>query len=94
MSDFDLDLGAIEQAIDRDRERRVVLGVLDGETPAEEWVEVVSTGDVLVLSVDGSLADLAAEFAPAVREAGGTVMHFREFLIVAPPGVEVDNSRL
>lgn len=94
MSGFDLDLGAIEQEIDEDRDRRVVLGVLDGSTPAEEWLEEVATGNVLVLAVVGTLTDLAADFAPEVKDAGGAVVHFREFLIVAPPDVDVDTDRL
>ena len=94
MADFDLDLGAIEQEIDSDREQRVVLGVLDGETPGEDWLEAVARGDVLVLAVEGRLTDLAEAFAPEVRDAGGSVVHFREFLIVAPPDVEIDTERL
>lgn len=94
MADFDLDLGAIEQEIDDDRERQVVLGVLDGETPAEEWIEAVAAGHVLVLSIDGALTDLAADFAPEVRDAGGSVVHFRDFLIVSPPDIAVDSERL
>lgn len=94
MGEFDLDLGAIEQEIDEDRERRVVLGVLDGSTPGEDWIEAVAAGNVLVLSIDGTLTDLAGDFAPEVRDAGGSVVHFREFLIVAPPDVEVDTGRL
>ena len=93
MADFDLDLGAIEQDMDADRDRQVVLGVLDGSTPPEEWVEAVSAGDVLVLNIEGTLTDLAASFAPEVREAGGSVVHFRDFLIVAPPDVPVDTDR-
>ena len=95
MADFDLDLGTIEQEIDDDEsDRTVVLGILDGETPAEEWIEAIAAGDVLVLSVDGTLTDLAAEFAPEVREAGGSVVHFRDFLIVSPPDIAVDTDRL
>lgn len=94
MADFDLDLGAIEDEMDADRDRQVVLGVLDGETPGEEWLETVAAGDVLVLSIDGTLTDLAADFAPEVRDAGGSVVHFRDFLIVAPPDVDVDTERL
>ena len=94
MADFDLDLGAIEQDMDADRERQVVLGILDGSTPAEAWVEVIAAGDVLVLAVDGTLTDLAADFAPEVHEAGGSVVHFRDFLIVTPPDVAVDTDRV
>lgn len=94
MADFDLDLGTIEEELDEEAGRRVVLGVLDGSTPGEEWVEAVAGGDVLVLAVDGTLTDLAEGFAPEVREAGGSVVHFRDFLIVAPPDVAVDTERL
>jgi hypothetical protein len=94
MADFDLDLGTIEEELDEDRDRQVVLGVLDGSTPGEDWLDVLAAGDVLVLSVDGTLTDLAADFAPAVKEAGGSVIHFRDFLIVAPPDVAVDTDRL
>lgn len=94
MSEFDLDLGTIEQEIDDDGDRRVVLGVLDGATPGERWVEEVAAGHVLVLSVDGDLNELAADFAGAVKDGGGSVVHFRNFLIVSPPDVEVDTDRL
>lgn len=95
MSGFDLDLGSIEQEeLDPDGERRVVLGVLDGETPGEEWQEEVAKGNVLVLSVDGDLNELAASFARGVRDIGGSLMHFRGFLVVTPPGVPVDADRL
>jgi hypothetical protein len=94
MTDFDLDLGPIEEEIDDSSDRQVVLGVLDGSTPAEEWIDVVEDGSVLVLSIDGTLTDLAAEFAPTVREAGGSVVHFRDFLIVTPPAMAVDSGRL
>lgn len=94
MGDFDLDLGAIEQEIDTDSDRRVILGVLDGGTPGDEWLDAVAGGDVLVLAVDGTLTELAADFAPEVRDAGGSVVHFRDFLIVSPPDVAVDTGRL
>lgn len=95
MSGFDLDLGSIEQdELDPGVERRVVLGVLDGETPGEEWCEEVGRGNVLVLSVDGDLNELASSFAREVRDIGGSLMHFRGFLVVAPPGVAVDTDRL
>ncbi|MFC6973606.1 DUF5779 family protein [Halomicroarcula sp. GCM10025709] len=73
---------------------RVVLGVLDGTTPDAEWVETVEDGAVLVLNVDGDLNRLAAGFARPVKEAGGELMHFRGFLVVTPPGVEIDADRL
>lgn len=94
MTEFDLDLGAIEQDMDEGREREVILGLLDGTTPGEDWVDAVAAGNVLVLAVDGLLTDLAADFAPQIREGGGSVVHFRDFLVVAPPDVDVDTSRL
>jgi hypothetical protein len=97
MADFDLDLGAIEKDMvdeENGKDRRVVLGMLDGETPPEEWIEVVGGGNVLVLSIEGRLDDLAAEFAPEIDEAGGSLVHFRDFLIVAPPAVSIDTDRL
>jgi hypothetical protein len=99
MSGFDLDLGAVERGMDDEDadvngEGRVVLGVLDGTTPSEEWIEAVENGSVLVLSVDGDLNELAAGFAREVKGMGGGLMHFRAFLIVTPPGIDIDASRL
>ena len=73
---------------------RVVLGVLDGTTDDEEWVEAIEDGQVLVLNVDGDLNALASGFARPVKDAGGDLMHFRGFLIVTPAGVRIDKSRL
>lgn len=100
MSGFDLDLERVEAEIDSatDRESEgdanVVLGVLDGTTPSEEWLECVAGGAVLVLSVEGDVNELAAGFAREVKESGGNLVHFRGFLIVSPPDVDVDTSRL
>lgn len=97
MSGFDLDLGAVERRMDEDdgeSEGRVVLGVLDGTTPSTEWIEAVEDGAVLVLSVDGDLNELAAGFAREIKGMGGQLMHFRAFLIVTPPGIDIDTSRL
>lgn len=94
MSGFDLDLGSIERDELEDRDRRVVLGVLDGETDPAEWVEEVAHGNVLVLDVSGDLNELAASFAREIRDGGGSLMHFRGFLVVTPPGVPVDADRL
>ena len=97
MSGFDLDLGAVEQRMDEgdtDREGRVVLGVLNGTTPPAEWVETIEDGSVLVLSIDGNLNELAAGFARDVKEIGGELVHFRAFLIVTPPGIDIDTDRL
>ncbi|NEU59034.1 DUF5779 family protein [Halorussus sp. MSC15.2] len=99
-SGFDLDLQTVEQEIedgDEDREqgdRRIVLGELDGTTDEREWFEVIERGDVLVLAIEGDLPELAADLAPRVKERGGNLIHFREFLIVTPTDVSVDADRL
>jgi len=97
MSEFELDLGAIEEDLEDDEgdgDGRVVLGVLDGDTPPQEWIDLVGEGNVLVLSIEGRLDDLAGDFAPEIDEAGGTLVHFRDFLVVAPPSVAIDTGRL
>jgi SepF-like predicted cell division protein (DUF552 family) len=97
MSEFDLDLQAVETEIEDEtgeRAHRVVLGVLDGRTPSEEWVAEVDDDAVLVLAVEGDLNRLASGFARDVRELGGELIHFRKFLLVTPPGVHIDTDRL
>lgn len=99
MGDFDgLDLQSVEEQLDDEDEgagsNRVVLGVLDGTTPPEEWTELVGAGAVLVLNVNGDLNELASGFARDVKENGGELMHFRGFLIISPPGVAIDADRL
>jgi len=101
MSDFDLDLRAVEEHVTEAEEDaegtgggRIVLDVLDGSTPDEEWIELSEAGNVLVLNVAGDVNALASGFARDVHDAGGELVHFRGFLIVAPPGVEVDRERL
>ncbi|MFB6121250.1 MAG: DUF5779 family protein [Halobacteriaceae archaeon] len=99
MSDgFDLDLRSAEEEIEdiatEEFEDRVVLGVLDGTTPASDWVNEVMGGAVLLLSIEGDLNDLASPWAGDVKEKGATLMHFREFLVVAPPSVDIDTDRL
>lgn len=94
MADFDLDLGAIERDMDEFEERSVVLGVLDGGTPGESWLAEIDRGNVLVLHVDGDLNELASAFAGDVKDGGGSLVHFREFLVVAPPDVDIDAGRL
>jgi len=99
MSDFEgLDLQAVEDQMAADEEtggsHRVVLGVLDGTTDDDEWVEAIEEGQVLVLNIDGDLNTLASGFARPVKEAGGDLMHFRGFLIVTPAGVSIDKRRL
>ncbi|WP_255194165.1 DUF5779 family protein [Natronobeatus ordinarius] len=97
MSDFDLDLRTVEEHIDDDEqafEGSIVLDVLDGTTPPEEWLETIDNDNVLVLCVEGNVNELAAGFARDVKEMGGNLVHFRGFLIVAPPEVDVDTGRL
>lgn len=95
MSDFDLDLRHAEEQLEElEYDGRVVLGVLDGSTPSEEWVLEIERGCVLVLSIDGDLNELAAGFARTIKDRGGELMHFRKFLIVTPPGVDIDTDRL
>jgi hypothetical protein len=97
MSDFDLDLRAVEDMMDDEdaAEGGVVLGVLDGSTPPDRWARAATAdGSVLVLAIEGDVNELAAGFAGDVRDAGGDLIQFREFLVVAPPGVGIDRSRL
>lgn len=99
MSDFEgLDLQSVEEELDEPTDgggaARVVLGVLDGSTDPTEWIETVDEGHVLVLNVEGDLNELAAPFARDVKEVGGELMHFRGFLVITPPGVDIDADRL
>lgn len=94
MSDFGLDLERAEQELDEEAEGDVVLGILDGSTDPQEWIDAVERKNVLVLSINGDLNALAAGFAREVREAGGSLMHFRGFLVVTPEGVDIDSDRL
>jgi hypothetical protein len=99
MSDFEgLDLQSVEEdlddEIDHDGSDRVTLGILDGTTPDEEWIEAIERGNVLVLNVDGDVNERAAGFARPIKEAGGELMHFRGFLVVTPPGIDIDTDRL
>lgn len=100
MTDFDLDLRAVEDQIDDAEEDggnvsgRIVLGVLDGTSDDREWIEAIDEGNVLVLAVEGDVNERAAGFARDIKEAGGDLVHFRGFLIVSPPEVSVDTTRL
>lgn len=101
MEEFDgLDLRAVEDRLDTGSDDtplasdRVVLDVLDGTTPPEEWIQLVASGVVLVLHVDGDLNELAAGFAGDIRNGGGSLMHFRGFLVVTPTDVGIDADRL
>ena len=94
MGEFDLDLGAIERDMELEDGARIVLGVLDGSTPPQDWVDEVVAGNVLLLTIEGDLNALAAGFAREIRDTGGSLVHFRDFLVIAPPGVAVDTTRL
>ena len=101
MEEFDgLDLQSVEDQLETGTDDaplasdRVVLDVLDGTTPPEEWIQLVASGAVLVLHVDGDLNELAAGFARDIRDGGGSLVHFRGFLIVTPATVDIDAERL
>lgn len=94
MSDFGLDLARAEEELDDETQGDVVLGVLDGSTDPGEWIDAVRGGDALVLAVEGDLNRLAADFAREIRAEGGSLMHFRGFLVVTPEGVDIDSERL
>ena len=109
MGEFDLDLQTVESELDdedtagetetddaedADGSDNVVLGVLDGTTPDEEWQSLVEEGNTLVLNVDGDVNERASGFAREVSAAGGDLMHFRGFLVVTPAGVAIDASRV
>lgn len=96
---FDLDLRNAEAELDteevtEDLDVGVVLGILDGTTDPDEWVDIVMDGKVLILAVEGDLNELAAPFAADVNDAGATLMHFRDYLVISPPGVDIDADRL
>ena len=101
MEEFEgLDLQAVEDQLDPEAEGapaasdRVVLDTLDGTTPSEEWIQLVASGATLVLDIDGDLNELAAGFAREVRDGGGSLMHFRGFLVVTPADVDINADRL
>jgi hypothetical protein len=95
MDDFNLNLATAEEELEGDESAgSVVLGVLDGSTDPAEWVKNVEDGNVLVLAIEGDLNELATGFARDVKDMGGSLMHFRTFLVVSPPGVEVNTDRL
>jgi hypothetical protein len=95
-SGFDLDLQNAEEQFDfaAEFDGGIVLGLLDGTTPDEEWLGEIEAGNVLVLSVEGELNEHASGWARDVHDGGGTLMRFRDFLVVVPAGVEIDTDRL
>lgn len=94
MSNFDLNLRDAEAELGDLPSDQVVLGVLNGETPADEWIQAVAQGNILVLSVEGDLNALASGFARDIKDMGGELMHFREFLIVTPAEIQINTDRL
>ncbi|MDR5672642.1 Uncharacterized protein AArcCO_1088 [Halalkaliarchaeum sp. AArc-CO] len=96
MGEFDLDLRNAEEQLDAmiEKDGVVVLARLDGTTDPQEWIAEIQGGKTLVLAVEGDLNDLAAGFAREIRDMGGELMHFRGFLVVTPPGVDIDTGRL
>ena len=94
MSDFNLNLSEAEEHLGDDVEGDVVLGVLDGSNDPDLWIDAIESDNVLVLAVEGDLNELAKGFARPVRDLGGSLTHFRRFLVVAPPGVDIDTDRL
>jgi MinD-like ATPase involved in chromosome partitioning or flagellar assembly len=95
MSDFNLDLSSAEEHLDEEEVTGdVILGVLDGETDPQEWIAAVDDGNVLFLAVEGDLNELATGFAREIKDMDGQLMHFRTFLVVTPPGVNIDTDRL
>jgi hypothetical protein len=95
MSDFNLDLSSAEEHLDEEEVTGdVILGVLDGETDPQEWITAVDDGNVLFLAVEGDLNELATGFAREIKDMDGQLMHFRKFLVVTPPGVNIDTDRL
>lgn len=103
MTGFDLDLRAVEEHIEEAEDDansdptsgpRIVLGLLNGRTPPEEWIETVASGHVLVLDIEGDLNELASGFARDIKDDGGHLVRFRGFLIVSPPHIEIDTDRL
>lgn len=94
MTDFGLDLERAEQELEDAAEGDVILGVLNGSTDPQEWIDAIDRGNVLLLAIEGDLNTLAAGFAREVRAEGGSLMHFRGFLVVTPEGVDIDSDRL
>lgn len=95
MGDFKLNLASAEEHLDEeDVEGDVVLAALDGTTDPDEWIRSVDNGNVLFLAIEGDLNELATGFAREIKDMGGNLMHFRNFLVVTPPGTNINTDRL
>ncbi len=94
MDSYELDLESVEEALDLSEDQKIILGFLDGSVPESEWISELELGNVLVLQIKGELEDLIQEVAPYIKENGGSIVHFRGFLIITPSTISVDNTRL
>ena len=94
MDPYELDLESVEEALDLPSDQKIVLGFLDGSVPESEWIIELELENILVLQIKGELEDLIQEIAPHIKENGGSIVHFRGFLIITPPAISVDNTRL
>ena len=94
MDPYEIDLESAEEALDLPTDQKIILGFLDGSVPESEWVSELELGNVLVLQVKGELETLIQKIAPHIKENGGSIVHFRGFLIITPSTISVDNTRL
>ena len=94
MDPYELDLESVEEALDLSTDQKIILGFLDGSVPESEWISELELGNVLVLQIKGELETLIQEIAPHIKENGGSIVHFRGFLIITPSTISVDNTRL
>jgi hypothetical protein len=94
MDRFELDLESIEEELTETINQKIILGFLDGSVPDSEWVQELDSGNVVVLQIKGDLEELVHDMAPEIKQKGGSIVHFRGFLILAPSGIFIDNERL
>ena len=94
MDPYELDLESVEEALDLSTDQKIILGFLDGSVPESEWITELELENILVLQIKGELEDLIQEVAPYIKENGGSIVHFRGFLIITPSTISVDNTRL
>ncbi len=94
MDPYELDLESVEEGLDLSTDQKIILGFLDGSVPESEWISELELGNVLVLQIKGELEALIQEIAPHIKENGGSIVHFRGFLIITPSTISVDNTRL